>query len=238
MHRFLIAAGSQIGDTIMLDRDESKHLSKVLRLSTGDEIQLSDGTGNVFSGTITDISNDGAHVKLCEALPSHESSARITVYQGYPKSDKLELICQKLTELGADTLVPVEMRYSVAKPKPGKDVRLVRIADEAMKQCGRGARLNVTEAVPFQDALESMKKHDLLLMPWEEEHTVSLTKVLMRYTAPISVGIIIGPEGGISIEEAEMAKSIGAIAVSLGERIPAFRHSPPRLQYIPLSWSV
>ena len=132
----------------------------------------------------------------------------------------MEWITQKLTELGVHRIVPVEMRFCVAKAgKAGKDARLVRIAREAVKQCGRSACPRVEQAMSFKNALADMAQRQLMLMPWESAEGLTLTKAILADQAVRDVGILIGPEGGISPEEAQQAASVGAKSVTLGERI-------------------
>lgn len=218
MHAFFAPPGMYAGGKVTLDADESKHASKVLRLEKGDRVRLIDGEGHAFEGEISSFEAGEVTLDVLSELPPRESPVSVTVYQGYPKSDKLELITQKLTELGMRSIVPVVMRYSVAKPKGGQE-RLERISREAVKQCGRSFCPVIPDPVTFRQALEMMEKHDLMLMPWENAQGLTLTGCLMDNRACRDIGILIGPEGGISPEEAQQAEDAGALAVTLGERI-------------------
>ena len=113
MHCFYIAAPEN-GKAVLLP-EESRHARKVLRLQPGDEVCAMDGAGSRWRAEILDVGVDGVRVSLREALPSGESPARVTVYQGVPKADKLDFIAQKLTELGAAALIPVRMERCVVK---------------------------------------------------------------------------------------------------------------------------
>ncbi len=219
MHSFFIKPGAVSGDIVLLDIDESRHASKVLRLIPGDTIRLIDGQGHAFEGSILSCSPGETSVSIGECLPSHESPVKVTVYEGYPKADKLEFIAQKLTETGVSALIPLVMRYSVAKPKAGHEERLERISKEAVKQCGRSSFLRIHPPIPFDKALPLMKEHDLMLMPWENAHERTILTALREHPYARDVGILIGPEGGISPEEAEAAVSAGAVPVTLGDRI-------------------
>ena len=149
-------------------------------------------------------------MELLETLPSNEPRLRLTVYQGVPKADKLELLAQKLTELGVTRLVPVEMERSVRHFE--KVERLRKIAREAAKQCRRALPMEITEPMPWQKAVLDMRKRELLVAPWEEATDGRLTGL-----PPCNdVGLLIGPEGGISARE--IAES-GAKTVTLGARI-------------------
>ena len=219
MHRFYLPQGMDGAGHAVLDAEESKHAGKVLRLSAGDRVECFDGRGSAwlcalgFSGTT-------AFVDRLEDLPSRESDTRITLYQGMPKSDKLELIIQKITELGAVRVVPVNMTYSVAKAE-GADAkkkceRWQRIAYEAAKQCGRALVPEVALPMSFAQALTDMRARKLMLMPYEVPVGGGLNALPVGAK---DIGILIGPEGGISPEEVEKAKAAGAVPVTLGSRI-------------------
>ena len=116
-----------------------------------EEVELTDGEGRLFAAELTEVSREQVKARVTEELDGKEAPVRITLYQGYPKAAKLELIVQKLTELGACRIVPVVMERSVAKPdqkdKGKRKERLQRIAQEAAKQCGRGLVPEVEEAI-------------------------------------------------------------------------------------------
>lgn len=220
MHSFFIAPGLAVGQEGFLDAEESAHAARVLRLKEGEAVRLIDGEGHAFAGVLMQVDAKQTAFRLESEAPSRESRARITVYQGLPKADKMEWITQKLTELGVCRIVPVEMRFCVAKAgKAGKDARLVRIAREAVKQCGRSACPAVEQAMSFKNALSDMAQRQLMLMPWESAEGLTLTKAVLSCPGATDIGILIGPEGGISPEEARAAIDAGAKAVTLGERI-------------------
>ena len=189
-----------------LSPEDARHAAKVLRLRPGDEIVALDGAGGRFRARL----KEEGSVELLETLPSNEPRLRLTVYQGVPKADKLELLAQKLTELGVTRLVPVEMERSVRHFE--KVERLRKIAREAAKQCRRALPMEITEPMPWPKAVLDMRKRELLVAPWEEATDGRLTGL-----SPCNdVGLLIGPEGGISARE--IAES-GAKTVTLGARI-------------------
>ena len=189
-----------------LSPEDARHAAKVLRLRPGDEIVALDGTGGRFRALLQE---DGS-VELLETLPSNEPRLRLTVYQGVPKADKLELLAQKLTELGVTRLVPVEMERSVRHFE--KVERLRKIAREAAKQCRRALPMEIAQPMPWQKAVLDMRKRELLVAPWEEATDGRLT-ALPPYN---DIGPLICPEGGISAREIEES---GARTVTLGARI-------------------
>ena len=219
MHSFFVGPGLEPGAEGLLSPEESAHAARVLRLRPGEEVRLIDGAGRAFVGELISVAEKETRFAIRETVPSREPAVRLTLYQGLPKADKLEWIVQKLTELGAARIVPVETRYSVAKAKPGKDARLVRIAREAVKQCGRAACPEIAAPMRFADAVEDMRRHERMLMPWEAARAATLAQVLEERPQARDIGVFIGPEGGIAAEEAEAAQAAGAVAVTLGERI-------------------
>lgn len=222
MHSFYLEEAGGTGRTLPLPKDEAKHALRVLRLSAGDEVCALDGRGRRFLGRI-DTDGETALVTLTEELPSNEPPVRVTLYQGLPKADKLELIVQKLTELGGAALVPVKMERSVAK-SDGKDgakrqERLERIAREAVKQCRRAQSPEVTVPLTWKQALARMGDHDLILVPWEDAHTLTMKQAFAEAPGAKDIGIVIGPEGGMSEGEVDRLREAGARAVTLGPRI-------------------
>ena len=142
-----------------LSPEDARHAAKVLRLRPGDEIVALDGAGGRFRARL----KEEGSVELLERLPSNEPRLRLTVYQGVPKADKLELLAQKLTELGVTRLVPVEMERSVRHFE--KVERLRKIAREAAKQCRRALPMEITEPMPWQKAVLDMRARERLVAP-------------------------------------------------------------------------
>ncbi|NLD60747.1 MAG: 16S rRNA (uracil(1498)-N(3))-methyltransferase [Clostridiales bacterium] len=189
-----------------LSKEDEMHARRVLRLSPGDRIVAMDGEGGRFLAEL----KEGGAVELLEPLPSNEPPVALTVYQGVPKADKLEFLAQKLTELGVMRLVPVSMERSVKKIE--RVDRLRKIAREAAKQCGRGMPMAISEPLPWRDALADMKKRSLLIAPWEE----ATEGRLLGLPRANDIGLLIGPEGGMSAKEIQES---GARTVTLGPRI-------------------
>lgn len=221
MHSFYI--DSPVDGAAMLPPEEARHALKVLRLGPGDAVCAMDGAGRRWRGEIGDIDGGSVRVNLLEALPDNEAPVRLTVYEGLPKADKLDFIAQKLTELGAAALSPVRMARCVVK-LDGRDgekrrERLEKIAREAAKQCGRGMPLQVNAPMDWRMALRAMAAHDLLLIPWEEAGGTRLKDVFASRGDARDIGIVVGPEGGITPEEVEDMVAAGGRCVTLGPRI-------------------
>ena len=223
VNSFYIEGRGAAGAAARLLPEEAKHASQVLRLRLGEEIFAVDEAGARFLAVLTEVDRGGCACALREALPDNEPPVRVTVYQGLPKADKLEMIAQKLTELGAARLVPVRMERCVARAdeRDGerKRERLQKIAREAAKQCKRGRALEVAPPRAWGQLEAEMKGHDLLLVPWEEASGRGLRAARKEFPAARDIGIVIGPEGGMSATEVDALTALGAIPVTLGPRI-------------------
>ncbi len=217
MHSFYIDPPE--GDFAALPAEEAKHAEKVLRLRPGDEVCAMDGAGRRWRAEMA----EQGRVRLLEALPANEAPVRLTVYEGLPKADKLDFIAQKLTELGAARLAPVKMERCVVK-LDGRDgekrrERLQKIAREAAKQCRRGLPMDVSEPMEWKAALAAMSAHDALLIPWEDAANTRLRDAFAENPDARDIGIVIGPEGGMSPDEVAAMRAVGGRTVTLGPRI-------------------
>lgn len=223
MHSFYIEATGQIGESCRLPKDEAKHAARVLRLRAGDIICAMDGHGARFEAEIESVDVDEVSVRLLAEMDSHEAPVRVTLYQGVPKADKLELITQKITELGAFALVPVKMERCVVKldEKDGikRCERLSKIAYEATKQCRRATMLSIVPPQTWKQSLALMQRHDLVIVPWEEVQGCRMKDMLSAHPEAVDIGIVIGPEGGMSAKEIEAMRAISAQPITLGPRI-------------------
>lgn len=226
MARFFISDNLVEQDQkVVITGPDVKHISRVLRLGPGDKIELLNGTGQEFEAKITDIMNNEV---VCEILTrrqvSSESPVQVTLYQGLPKSDKMETVIQKTTELGVYRIVPVVCERTVVKlddkKASSRRLRWQRVAEEAAKQSRRTIIPEVTEPVSFSEAMRQIAVEVFAIMPWEEQQpSESIGKVLNANLGKKEVAIFIGPEGGFSKSEAEAAKTRGVYHVSLGPRI-------------------
>ena len=208
--------------TVPLSAEESKHALKVLRLREGEEIRLLDGT-SLWKAELV-IEGGEAFAHILEEMPTPESPVQVTLLQGLPKADKLEWIIQKCTELGVYTVLPADMSRSIVHADRFRNPeRMQRTAMEAAKQSGRAHVPEISVPVSFKKALEACDDQDLILVAWEEEHTLLESECVRAYVQengkPHRVMIVIGPEGGIDPSEWEKLKEKGARAVSLGPRI-------------------
>ncbi|MGI6107490.1 MAG: RsmE family RNA methyltransferase [Lachnospiraceae bacterium] len=203
--------------------EDVSHIRNVLRMKPGEEIEVSDGT-RCFAGQIESLSADAVRVRLKEERQSTELPVKVTLYQGLPKSDKLETIIQKCTELGAAAVVPVEMRRSVvkidAKKKAAKQSRWQSIAESAAKQSKRTEIPSVSEPVSFAEAVADSAGKDVQLFCYEQAMGMRHTRDMLGSLKPgQTVGLWIGPEGGFEESEARALQDAGAQVITLGRRI-------------------
>ena len=219
MRRFFTEPSNINGDTAVILEDAA-HITRVLRLKVGDRVLLFDGTGYEYTAALTALDAKECTAQIIEKRFSlQEPEIKITIFQGIPKSGKMESIIQKSVELGAYAIVPTAMQRCVAKldnekKEIEKQKRWNKVSKEAAKQCGRGLVPHVAKSVSFKEALCALRDFDLALMPYEE-----LGHSGDRSLKRGHIGVLIGPEGGFSDEEAELAKEAGLCMIGLGRRI-------------------
>ena len=223
MNSFYIEGCGEVGLSAVLQAEDARHAAQVLRMSGGEEFYAVDEHGRRFLAKFDSVSKSACTAVLMEELSDNEAPVRITLYQGVPKADKLELVVQKLTELGAAALVPVKMERCVVKldEKDGKkkQERLSKIAREAAKQCKRGLCLEVAEPRTWKQLSSDLQRHDLILVPWEDAAGYGMKAAHAEFPDAKDIGIVIGPEGGMSENEVRALEEIGARQVTLGPRI-------------------
>ena len=222
MHRFY---AEQTEEGYAFSPEDARHALRVLRLKDGAEVEIVAG-GVRWQATL-EVRGDRVFARLGDRLPDTEAKLRVTLYQGLPKADKMDLIIRMATELGAAAIQPVAMDRSVVR-LDGKDEgrrreRWEKIAREAVKQCGRVCPPEIRGTKPLSALCGEMQALDLLLIPWEEatggESIGQQVRVALSGGAT-SVGILIGPEGGIDAEEISwLCANTNTKTVTLGPRI-------------------
>ena len=207
------------------DGDVYNHMVRVLRLATGDSVQLADEKGVVYCGVIDQVAKEWVAVKISStqtASCSDSAVPEITICQALPKGDKIDLILQKGTELGAHDFRVFGGRRSVARirddQQDSKLERWNRITSEAARQCGRNDVPLVTWR-PSAVETANDSGHELRLILWEGERERSLKETLAAQVKPASVVVAIGPEGGFDPLEVRHFAQHGFQPVSLGSRI-------------------
>ncbi len=224
MSRFFVSPESVKGDKIVVAREEAHHISHVMRLVPGDDVVAFDGTGNEYLCRMEASGKNGVELHI-EEVRRHDSCGAgpsVTLVQAIPKKDKMDLIVQKVTELGVACIVPAESERTVVhidKEKAGsRRERWEKISLAAAKQCGRTVLTKVSDLTKLSSAFELIKEHDLSIIPCLSDKTIPLSKVLPA-VPPESILIFIGPEGGFTPSEISLAIEAGAVPVSMGKLV-------------------
>lgn len=225
MHKFFVEREKIINNLASIEGDDAKHIYKVLRLSVNDKISINDCLGNEYIGNIINISKNIVKAELIEQVDiNNESNIDITLFQGIPKSSKMDMIVQKNTELGVKNIIPIITKRVVVKANKvelKKIDRYNKIAKEACKQCKRSLIPQIDNPIEFDDFLKLLKYQDLIIVPYENEKKWGIKKIVkeMHKEDIKNIAIVIGPEGGFEDSEIQKLKDIGAYIVSLGPRI-------------------
>lgn len=225
MPRFFVDKEQIESGSLFILGDDARHIARSLRMAVGDEVTVCDGDGYEYRTSLIKIRDERCDCEIIEkTLSSREPLSKITLFMAYPKSDKLEMIIQKAVELGVSKIVPFESSRCIKKPKAEKatekTARLTRIAQEAAKQCGRAILPVVCEPVDYKTMVELASDHELAIFCYEGEGTRSLKEILEKSaSAPDSISVIVGSEGGFSEDEAAAAANAGMTLANLGPRI-------------------
>ena len=210
------------------------HIENVLRMKQGEELTVSDGFGSEYRCSAQEFLPETVKVKILEkSRVSSELRSEITLFQCLPKGDKMELIIQKAVELGASRIVPVASKRCVVrldeKKAQSKVKRWQAIAESAAKQSGRAVVPEVKLPVSYREAMKLSEELDVRLIPYEcadellsgtEETPMERTRNRLKTILPgQSIGIMIGPEGGLEKAEVEQSMEAGFVPVTLGKRI-------------------
>jgi 16S rRNA (uracil1498-N3)-methyltransferase len=223
VHRFAIAPERIDGPRVTFDRQETRHLARVLRLGPGDLVLATDGLGHEYTVRIETL-GVGATGTVLDAAPRlTESPVAVTLVQGIPKGDKMEAIIRAATELGATRIAPaLTARTVVSLEENGwreRARRWQRVAREAAKQCGRAVVPEVMEPRPLPRVLQDAGGNDLKICLWEGERRP--LGALLRRASPLprTVAVAVGPEGGLSAAEVAHARGLDWAIAGLGPRI-------------------
>lgn len=224
MYNFFASEGSRAGDVFTITGADCNHIKNVLRMRVGNTILVSEN-GKSHLCEIESMGEAAVTARVMEEnYRETELPVKIYLFQGLPKSDKMELIIQKAVELGVHEIIPVEMHRSVVKldekKKESRRSRWQAIAESAAKQSKRNAIPNVADVLSYKQAMEKAREMGLFLVPYENERGMVATKeALAKMERGMSVGILIGPEGGFEPKEIDLASEAGGELVSLGARI-------------------
>jgi 16S rRNA (uracil1498-N3)-methyltransferase len=224
-HRFFVPSDWLTPPLVYLHGETARQIKTVLRMQPGDEIIVLDNSGLEYRVQLTTMSRDEVQGQVIAQQPAQgEPKLHLTLYQGSLKAQKFEWVLQKGTELGVSRFVPTLCQRSVVNKMDdlgSKRSRWERIIQEAAEQSRRGKLPVLEKAVPLAEAVRQASQQmrpPLLLMPWEEASESTL-KTVLRETNPQAVAVFIGPEGGFTADEAEIARQAGVRLVKLGPRI-------------------
>ena len=224
MYNFFVENTAKKDGRYFIAGADYNHIKNVLRMNMGEQFLVScEGVSDLCE--LESIESDTVVAKIIKTnYQSTNLPINIHLFQGLPKSDKLELIIQKAVELGVATVTPVSMKRSIVKiddkKKKSKRERWQAIAEAAAKQSKRTAVPEVCDVLSYKEFIARAKELDLLLVPYECADGMSATKAALReIKSGMNVGIIIGPEGGFEQKEIEDALEIGGKVISLGSRI-------------------
>jgi len=223
VRRFFVRPEAVEAGRVRFDVDETRHIMRVLRLAPGGRVEATDGTGRGFIVRLVAVGADGAvGVIESEAAPGAESPCAITLGQAILKGDRMTWLVQKATELGVARIVPLETARVVARPGPDEGAgqrrrRWERVARETMKQCGRSVAPLVDEPRALAALIQEAPGHDLTWLFWEGGGD-PVGRARAEAGPARRVLVLVGPEGGFTPEEVDLARAAGARIVSLGPR--------------------
>jgi len=220
---FLPQANIQEGRGVVHGQ-ELTHLMKVLRLRAGDFVTVFDNTGWEYEAVIETLTSERGELKIVEShATGRDPSIPITLAVGLTKGEKLDWVIEKATELGVTTIIPLSSTFTV--PKLDRDKiqkraeRWRKIAVSAAKQCGRSRIPEVRSLCSFENFLREPWSETLKLIFWENEAEQSVHELFQKCREAKSVLFAIGPEGGFSKTEVELANAQGFQSVHMGRRI-------------------
>lgn len=246
MRRFFINQSDVSKSTIIVRGNDAKHIKSVLRLGPGDNIALIDGTGIEYTAKIKLLLPEIIHATILTKYSSaSESPLHLTVAQAFLKDKKMDRLVKSLTELGITNWIPFTAHRSVSIPNKkrleSRIKRWVKISQEAAKQCERGklpsiqidietdTKTETTETISFKDIIKYQIDFDIKIIFWENEVTTipfnisniaTSTSSFSQITTSVKkILIILGPEGGFTPEEIQLARSNNFQTFSLGPRI-------------------
>ena len=227
MHHFFVRPEQISGKEAYIEGPDWNHAANVLRVRPGEQVLLSVGEDWNYLCTVREVDRAGQKILLSvleENRDVRELPVKISLYQGLPKSDKMELIIQKAVELGAARVVPVETARCVVKldrkKAESKRARWQAISESAAKQSGRSVIPEIAMPMKYAAALKEAADSDIRLIPYENAEGMERTRKILESVQPgQKIAVFIGPEGGFEETEIRQAEEAGFEAVTLGKRI-------------------
>lgn len=225
MYRFFVTKEQMLQSPVIIEGEDFNHIHHVLRLKKGEEVLLCAEDEKEYLCQIDGYREEKVLLSVVDVFGNNrELPAKLVLFQGIPKGDKLEFIIQKAVELGVSEIVPVSMKRCVVKLDEKKAAKKVErynsIALSAAKQSKRGKIPTVTSVMSMKDAYEYAKALETVLVPYELAGGMDISKKRIKNAAKTNaIGIFIGPEGGFDPEEVAMLEALGGQQISLGHRI-------------------
>lgn len=214
--RFFVSPVAMDRDPVVFAPREAHHIATVLRLRPGARVMVFDGRREAEAALVT-VTAGGVSARLVSPPQASRRPLELTLLQGIARGPKMDLIVRMGTELGLSSVFPVVTARSLPDPGAPRLDRWRRIAREAAKQSGRADLPEIHPPVPMRDALAALGPVDLLMVPWEDERR-SIGEVIAGRVGA-AAAVLIGPEGGLTGEEVELARRAGGQTVSLGSLI-------------------
>ncbi|AMA72332.1 MULTISPECIES: 16S rRNA (uracil(1498)-N(3))-methyltransferase [Aneurinibacillus] len=224
MQRYFVNPSQMNEQYVTIVGDDVNHIAKVMRFRSGDEIICCNGQGRDVRGVIEEIQPNAVRVRILrEEGPNRELPVQVTIAQGLVKGDKMEVVIQKGTELGAFSFCAFTSMRTVVKLDEKKERRRLerwqKIAKEAAEQSHRSHVPIIENVLTWRELLASASRFHYALFAYEKEETVTLHRVLAEAAPGSKILIVIGPEGGFDEKEVAEAEAAGFLCVSLGRRI-------------------
>ena len=225
MHHFFVSPDQIDEKYVTITGGDVNHIKNVLRMKIDEELLISNGQDKDYYCKIESISDDEIKaIILDEEFEGTELPTELYLFQGLPKSDKMELIIQKAVELGVKEIIPVATKRCVVKLDDKKEASKIKrwqaISESAAKQSRRTIIPEVSSVMSFKEAINRAKEFELGIIPYENFKDMTETKeVLKKVQKGIKIGIFIGPEGGFEESEIQYALENGIHPISLGKRI-------------------
>lgn len=220
LKRYFTTSNLEKNKIIPLDGDEFHHLKNVMRTNVGDHVLLFNGTNIEAEGKVISLSKSSGEIEILNTTPNQsEPTVSVTLYQAVCKGEKLSLITQKITELGATAMSVFYSDFTDIKDKTNKLEKLEKVSISACKQCGRSSILKIDGILSFSEMAEKLSRHEKVFVAYENANKVSLFDSLMKKNSFKDVAIVIGAEGGFSEKEIKILEKKNTEIVTLGKRI-------------------
>jgi len=222
MQKFIIQKIEALPFKTSITGQDAKHIFKVLRKKTGDQMSITDGKGRDYNAVISMAMPDIIKIDIIEKLDSiTESFINITLCSGMLKDKKMDFIIKHVTQLGIQKWIPFFCERSIPRPNikriKNRKKRWESIAKESLKQCNRSCIPQISEPLSFKTFMEQSENHDLKIAFHETSN--QKIKTVEKSISPKKIIILIGPEGGFSQKEILLAKEKGFLSHALGPRI-------------------